>query len=347
MLCNFTSGVEPVSFVNLATTLDHFPRDSASTRNHFDPTRSFDSTIFFASLESGSRHDRFPGDTRIQLDLAHLISFYDETMFPSLVSLRQGKERWYHRLADMSKDDIAVLRKEVKNLGGKLELESTLEGHSSAKSGIDWAALIQVIKDRYTERLDVLRYLLTKRGPDEPSEETVRDVTTHVGRMLMPFIPFNTTVPSSEGVKLNPGDGHDWSYPVYKHCATLHTAYLSRLTLTRSEKLILKAVEDVNNEICRVVVRIWSEGKVHHGEMSGEKPSATGTLDAVELVHDWRESVHDLMAWLDWSEWVKCNPECGFEVGCLFFVNSSIIDTPSPSPYECRKCAPCPLGRFG
>jgi len=31
-------------------------------------------------------------------------------------------------------------------------------------------------------------------------------------------------------------------------------------------------------------------------------------------VESWRQSVQDLMAWLDWSMWVRCHPECGPEV---------------------------------
>lgn len=123
---------------------------------------------------------------------------------------------------------------------------------------------------------------------------------------------------------------------MYTHCAATHTVYIPGLTLTRSERLLLKAIEEVNKEICHAVVGMWGEGKVFHRDSSGDKQAGIHTshrttqahterkddtrrsLTAAELVHKWRESVHGLMAWLDWSEWVICTPECGFEV-CLFW----------------------------
>ncbi|KAJ7677161.1 hypothetical protein B0H17DRAFT_1237781 [Mycena rosella] len=65
--------------------------------------------------------------------------------------------------------------------------------------------------------------------------------------------------------------------------------------LTASERLLLGAFDETNREICRVVRTIE---------------------DPHQVVDRWRADTHALMAWLDWSVWIKCRPACGVEEMC-------------------------------
>lgn len=116
-------------------------------------TRLFDSQVPFSPshadsaselIHAASWHDRFPGEIRVQLDLARLATFYDTQLAPSLVPIRAGQERWHHRVQNVGK----ICRK----------IEMTRPEGSS--SGINRAALIQIIIDRYAQRLKLVRYLL-------------------------------------------------------------------------------------------------------------------------------------------------------------------------------------------
>ncbi|KAG2064918.1 hypothetical protein BDR04DRAFT_1122220 [Suillus decipiens] len=60
----------------------------------------------FEVMHSGSWHNRYPGDSRIVLDLTGLVSLYGIALAPSLVSVRAGIERWDHRVLGISSDDI-------------------------------------------------------------------------------------------------------------------------------------------------------------------------------------------------------------------------------------------------
>lgn len=62
-------------------------------------------------------------------------------------------------------------------------------------------------------------------------------------------------------------------------------------------------------EICRVIVGMWAEG-IEHGISKEE-----GFIrSAQELVIGWKELTEELIASLDWSEWVTCQPAYGDEV---------------------------------
>ncbi|KAJ7855646.1 hypothetical protein B0H14DRAFT_3448956 [Mycena olivaceomarginata] len=78
----------------------------------------------------------------------------------------------------------------------------------------------------------------------------------------------------------------------------------------------MNAVEEVNHEICRMVVGMWNEGVTGGLDdvlLPVDPPIAHGS---VVLTRKWQTTVNDLMTWLDWSVWIKCRPAYGFEEMC-------------------------------
>ncbi|KAI6115595.1 hypothetical protein EV401DRAFT_1864827 [Pisolithus croceorrhizus] len=299
MLCNFTSGVRVVSFSNIVDPL--MPR---STSSKFSPT--------FEAMYAGSRHNRFPGETRVQLDLSGLISFYDTDLVPSLVPARFGKERWDHRLRNISTEDAVRV---------KARLEEALSRPAGKSSSIDWRALIHVVVDRYSERLQVVQYLLNSTDTNSYEPDSVIDhaIKTQVQlrHMLMPYIDVSVTPPSvNDTMKRMASDVLDWTRPVYKLCATTHTDMLKDRTMTSSEKLLLTAVQGTTREICRVVTKMWGLGVLAGVDqfmgIDGEPDMET----TQRMMKTWRKDIDELMAWLDWNVWVKCRPECSPEEMC-------------------------------
>ena len=101
MLCDFTAGVEMVSF-------HHLPARESEAGSVSEPLKS---PLAFSTIETGSWHNYFPGETRIHLNYAGVVSFYDTTLFPSLQPLRYNKERWDHRLEGISTEDVETFSK--------------------------------------------------------------------------------------------------------------------------------------------------------------------------------------------------------------------------------------------
>jgi hypothetical protein len=282
MLCDFLKGIEPVSFaeLNLPSDSQFYPQAIPSNITFLSPA--------FRILEAGQWHNHYPGETRVKLDLTRLISLYDPDSFPSLVDTRFGKERWEYRGKGISDADKATLMKRLE--------ESALSRPGT--SGIDWQSIYRVVIHRYADRLELLQYMLD----DFPANATtLHTVHQYVESMLSPYI-LRDVVPSLRHPIL-----FGWASPVYKRCTTLHTQYICNIeALTSSERLLLRAVNDVLREICRVTTSIWAEG-VEHG-------LEDKTLPAANLLENWRRSIHGLVHWLDWSVRVKCKPACSYEV---------------------------------
>ncbi|KAJ7620744.1 hypothetical protein DFH06DRAFT_1341434 [Mycena polygramma] len=149
MLCDFTAGVELVSADFLAewharpvqTPLwslsahdPHPPPPPESPPKRPDPLFSL---VIFQTIYAGSWHNRYPGETRVVLDVARLVSFYDTALVPSLVPLRQKQERWDHRLDGISLTDLAAVNNRLR--------EVLTPGLDHARSGIDWQTLLRVV----------------------------------------------------------------------------------------------------------------------------------------------------------------------------------------------------------
>jgi hypothetical protein len=249
---------------------------------------------------AGSWHNHFPGEIRVQLDLARLVSFYDTQLVPSLVPIRMGQERWDHRVQNTSSEDILAV---------KARLAEALTRPDGFSTGIDWMTLVRVIVDRYAGRLELMQYLLTT--PATGSETVLdlgRKIQVQLRVVLTPYI-LHSAVPSIEFE-------FDWAVPVFKLCATTHTSSIQfdSPSMTPSEQLILQAIRDTTREICRVVTKMWASG-VHVGIDERLNPKELPDAGEVtNLMNAWREDVNRLTGWLDWNVWVKCKPACGPEV---------------------------------
>ncbi|KAJ7889870.1 hypothetical protein B0H14DRAFT_2497450 [Mycena olivaceomarginata] len=302
MLCDFFHGVELISADYLAAWTEGY--DAPASLSHHSKTYIPNCWPSTRSLR-GSWHNHYPGETRIRLDLRGLISFYDTSLAPSLIAHREGKERWDHRLLGISARDLAAVNgrlREVLTTGTKRESE------------IDWHTLYRVLVDRYAGRLETLEYLLNVSTAAD-LRERAQAIQIQLRVMLTPYILY-TARPNYRG-----DSGIErWARSVWHACATKHTAHIHRspsLRLTLSERLLLGARDGTNREICRVVVRMWTTGV-----RLGLDPFIPGQEDVLSpsallgILGLWRTEIYSLMAWLDWSAWIKCRPTCSLEEMC-------------------------------
>jgi hypothetical protein len=262
--------------------------------------------FLFEAMNSGFWHNRFPGETRVQLDLTGLVSLYDTQIAPSLVHIRAGQERWDHRVQNISSEDLWAV---------KSRLEAILIRPEGLSSGIDWRTLVQVIVDRYAGRLELIHYLLNSSVTD-PDEilDIANKIQTQLRTMLTPYLLFSAA-PTDRSDKDEP----NWTIPTYKLCTTTHTYPMgSHLdSMTSSEKLLVRAVRGTTREICRVVTNMWAGGVYANIDPSLNTKESPDIAEVAHLWKTWSEDLNRLMAWLDWNVWVKCNPGCGPEVRLL------------------------------
>ncbi|KAJ3743911.1 hypothetical protein DFH05DRAFT_1524910 [Lentinula detonsa] len=362
MLCDFTEGVL-VEAVNLRARPrgrpgpgpggpGRGPKGPGGPSRHLDgihpppeipPHRynTLNQTLFNSSMLPdsssgtffpGSWHRYYPGDTRIQLDLTRLISFYDTELVPSLVSERYGKERIKHRLLGISPEDLQTVVRKIEQLTKV----------SEPGSGVDWATLIRLIVKRYSERLEMVQYMLNSTDSAKSASENkvlAETVQVQLIAMLQPYLLSNVKPPQDP-------TSTEWVSPVYKLCTTTYTSYITTSSLhsrlTPSEELILNGIHETTKEICRVVTGMWVDGMMAGLEPDFYKPSTTEDDDFQLLLDSWKERTFGLMKWLDWSVWLECRPACGFEEMCylpMWPFRGGADESDDPKPRCVRRMA--------
>ncbi|KAJ6594744.1 hypothetical protein B0H19DRAFT_1284387 [Mycena capillaripes] len=325
MVCDFEDGVKLLSVDFIAAlakdvtyiktrdwlqTLSLPPKTISPASLHNDTRRML---VSFEVLRAGMWHNRYPGETRIALDLTRLVSFYDTALAPSLIPLRAGKERWDHRLQGISAADLAAVTTHLR--------AALAAGPDDVGSGVNWRTLYHVLVDRYADRLELLEYLLNTMTTAN-MDDRAKTVQMQLRLILAPYILYSANPVLSRG-KVDDA----WAAPIWGGCATRHTAHIHtdaslQMRLTSSERVLLSGLDETNREICRVVVRMWVEG-VRAG-LDALIPRADKDFpnkefapeDISRVVEGWRADMRALIAWLDWSVWVKCRPACASEELC-------------------------------
>jgi hypothetical protein len=248
----------------------------------------------FEAQVTGGWHDLAPGETRPQLDYTGLVTFYDPAL-SSLVDARRGKDRMHHRLEQISAADAARVHD---------ELRSVLTRKRGSGNSVDWGSIARVVVERYADRLEYLRFLLSSNVSFTDAAEQAFTVRARLLVMLGPYIT-TADVPQQQEQRLSSSANVSWLAPVVRRCATTLTSRIPLGMLTPQEVRIHAAVENTLREICRRLAFLWAD--FFDVEAADEAKAA----EVIEVGH---RHIDELMRWLDWSLWVRCEPACGLGV---------------------------------
>ena len=316
-MCDFLNGMEIVSF------LDLIPGDRTSMPRHLPGTpyplpapgppnlpfgwRGSPPTLYRSAFEAylaGSWHDRAPGETRVRLDYAGIVTFYD-TSLSSLVEARYGKDRLDFRLKGISVVDSEQVR---------AELRAVLLREQDRGSGIDWGSITRVVIERYAGRLEYLRSLLSPNTTQTTFLDKLEQAAVARAQLLVMLAPYITRVDIPD--RLPPSVNLSWAAPIAQRCATTQTSHIPLDMLTSQEARIHAAMENTLHEICRRLVLVWVEF------FDVEAADEARAVKATEMAY---EHIDELMAWLDWSAWVRCEPGCSLGVGDLILYSLNLV----------------------
>ena len=293
MMCDFSTGMELVSESEVVPHSDFrfmpgAPRFTPEVPQGWRGSIRSGRSSAFEALNSGMWHNRSPGEMRIKIDYSRVMSFFDPAL-SSLVEMRAGKPRGQFRIDKISGADSRYVRDQLTDMFAR-------DGQGS---GIDWGSITQVIVDRYGGHLELLRHILQNPESKRNVTEQVAEARSQVLIMLTPYMLVSAIPPNPTG----PVD-RSWIDPVVKHCASTHTAWTPE-TLTPQEKVIKGAVEEVLSEICGVLGEVL---------IDAFDSAEAGVEELEQFLVKWRSAITELMDWLEWSVWLKCNPACGPEV---------------------------------
>ena len=304
MLCDFPNPMEVVSFLEI------IPQNRTTMPRHLpgiphEPTMPGPPRLpsgwrgsppdglrnGFEAFLTGGWHDHAPGETRMRPDYAGFVTFYD-TSLTSLVEARYGKDRLHLRLEGISVlDSQQVLA----------ELQTVLTREKVQGSGIDWGSISRVVVERYGGRLEYLRSLLSPNTTifGDPLERAA----VARAQLLVMLAPYITTADIPK--QLPPSANLSWAVPIAHRCAMTQTSHIPLSLLTPQEARIHAAVENTLHEICRRLVLVWAEF------FDVEAADMVAATEAIEVA---RGHIKELMDWLDWSVWVRCEPGCSLGV---------------------------------
>ncbi|KAI9435512.1 hypothetical protein H4582DRAFT_2079616 [Lactarius indigo] len=200
---------------------------------------------FLEAYLAGGWHDRAPGETRVHLDYSGLVTFYDPSL-TSLVQSRYGKDRLHIRLEGISILDSEQVR---------AELQTVLTRKQDGGSGVDWSSIIRVVTERYADRLEYLRFLLSPNTTFADPLERVAIARCAAARHAR-AVYHNIGRPSATA---RIGRFELGGTRSFNACATTQTSLIPLGMLTPQEALIHAAVENTVQEICRRLVLVWVE----------------------------------------------------------------------------------------
>ena len=311
MICDFLDGMEVVSLLdiipqNRTSSLPwHRPNNpsrplpgppklpSGWQGSPMDLVRSI-----FEALLTGNWYDEAPGEIRVHPDYAGFVTFYD-TSLTSLVEARHGKDRLHLRLEGISALDSERVR---------AELQTVLTREVYRGSGVDWGSITRVVMKRYASRLEYLHFLLSPHTTT--FEDPLKRAAAARAELFVMLAQYLTTADTPN--QLPPSADLSWVAPIAQRCATTQTSHIPLGILTPQEVRIHAAVENTLREICRRLVLVWVEF------FDVEAADEARAMRATEVAHG---HIKELMDWLDWSVWVRCEPGCGLGVrGLVLYV---------------------------
>ncbi|KAJ3549862.1 hypothetical protein NMY22_g725 [Coprinellus aureogranulatus] len=290
MLCDFTAGVEEVSFLNIVSEMQGAKPPSEKRLEARDgPQEPSQTTLVkvHSAIDVGLRHGSSSpfsiAETRVHLDLTRLVSFYDTDLFPSLVRGRasskplQGnrtehQSRLLHGLLDTQRirgswrvgAGAGISRADRDRLLEKLD-EVLRNNHptNAREHAIDWASLYRQVKDRYAERFEILHHILSSSSDNdgESLRRTLLNAHMYIDDLLAPYILYGVRPPLSASTSgtstMNNIGTHPWATPILEHCSK-HFVPPSSHEMTHSERLLISGLRGTTHEICRVLVHLWA-----------------------------------------------------------------------------------------
>ncbi|KAL7416249.1 hypothetical protein BDY24DRAFT_378963 [Mrakia frigida] len=267
----------------------------------------FSSSSRFEWLRVSTHRYHIP-QPHIVPDWSSFVTFYHPRL-SSLVEARKGVSRMgdHQVKRDASEEDVSSVRDEI--------VEVLRRSSGSRGSGVDWSQLSKDVVERYGDRLANLDHILN--GSSSSSSNfgasssslsstnftllrTKLSVLTYT--MLNPFL--DTTHLSNTSSSSTPSSL--WLPSTLDRCSTYLTRTVSRSTLTDQERILKASIDFVTGRICSEIGGMFEESLL--GSKKGREEES--------LVKEWRGRVKELMSWLDWPIWTRCEVACSWNEVC-------------------------------
>lgn len=232
--------------------------------------------------------------------------------------------RGQHNLSQLSPTDSESFR---------MELHDVLKAWNAdaPTSGVDWTGVASAAHARYAAHLNELRHVLSSRSNSSNSTSVVDEVRLITFGMLLPYV----SGPDALSVFPSPPSPAARAKSLAETaeaCTGGFTAFLSTELMTSQELRIKGALEGVLSRVCGVATRLLGNAL----ELVDNAPEKLKDPKVVEgTLARWKKDLGELMAWLGWPEWVRCERLCELDEVC--YAPAPLFEPSGDFEPECRR----------
>lgn len=176
----------------------------------------------FEIFQAGSWHNYAPGEVRVRVDAAKLVTLYDPALKSGALA-RRGLGKISHRGKGLSNEDIRTWQNWIWDV---------IQEDAPTSSGVDWQALTTIIMDRYGARLEYMQSMLQPERVVLNATAVIEGIRAQLMLTLVTDLTLNA-IPSNE----TSGTTQDlsWAEPIAAHCSSFLLSHLPRDRFTREE----------------------------------------------------------------------------------------------------------------
>ncbi|KAJ7184230.1 hypothetical protein C8R46DRAFT_1063352 [Mycena filopes] len=250
-------------------------------------------------------HRSFTPQPHLTLSYADMVTYYHPRL-TSLVADRVGRSMYSHRLVNISAQDAQSIVQEVDHV-----LARRAAGDHG--SGFDWETTARSIVEYWGDRISHMHaYLVNASDPDANVTASLPAIRTLSYTLLNPYMQPGLT-PNASGWDLFFGLpsavllSFGANITALERCTYQSTGFLATLRTTPQEALLQNSIESVLGRLCNEFGVIFAQSS---------DLVETGSDEHRAFIQQWTRNVEDLMKWLDWTVWLRCENVCPLDHVC-------------------------------
>jgi len=213
-----------------------------------------------------------------------------------------------HRLVNISSHDAQAVVNEVDDV-----LARRTAGELG--SGLDWGATARGIVEYWGDRISHMHaYLLNASDTSVNTTASLPAIRTLAYTLVNPYMQPGIT-PNASGWDLFFGlptsliptaFAANTNITALERCTSQATGFLSQTQITPQESLLRLSVESVLGRLCNDFGVIFAQSS----------DLVASTSEVRSLIQQWTRRIEDLMQWLDWTVWLRCEDVCPLDHVC-------------------------------
>nr|GAT51080.1 predicted protein [Mycena chlorophos] len=226
-----------------------------------------------------------------------MVTYYHPRL-ESVATERTNKSMTNHRLTSISVADAISVVEEVNDVVERFKA-------GDRGSGMDWTGTALGIIEYWGDRISHMHSLLLNASePEANATASLLAIRTLAYTLLNPYMQPGIA-PNASGWELFFGmpavAGFDGTVTAWERCTRQKTDFLSHLAdlRTTQEILLQETIEIVLGRLC-----------YDFGTIFAQSSDLVEGSPVDPFVHQWRIRVEQLMQWLDWSVWLRCEDVC-------------------------------------